>query len=98
MKAGTSGTVLQYPTTANPGGVRMKKKFHDLTANEKKATYSRALDTFLTVDESITIRTKEIYSPILTVNYDEEWEVELSVVSTTVCWSSKTGLQKLLIK
>ena len=75
---GTSGTVLQYPTTANPGGVRMKKKFHDLTANEKKATYSRALDTFLTVDESITIRTKEIYSPILTVNYDEEWEVELS--------------------
>ena len=49
---GTSGTVLQYPTTANPGGVRMKKKFHDLTANEKKATYSRALDTFLTVDEN----------------------------------------------
>ena len=73
---GTSGTVLQYTTTANPGGVRMKNKFHDLTANEKKATYSRALDTFLTADESITIRTKEIYSPILTVN--EEWEVELS--------------------
>ena len=75
---GISGTILQYPSTANSGDVRKKNKFKDLTENEKKTTFSRALDTFLTVDESITIRTQEIYSPILTVNYDTEWEAKLS--------------------
>ena len=40
--------------------------------NEKKTAFSRTLDTLLTVDESITIRTQDIYSPILTVNYDTE--------------------------
>ena len=64
---GTSGTILQYPSTANPGDVRKKKKINDLTENEKKTTFS-----------SITIRTQEIYSPILTVNYDTEWEAKLS--------------------
>ena len=75
---GTSGTILQCPSTANPGDVRKKNKFKDLAENEKKITFRKALDTFLTFDESITIRTQEIYSPILTVNYDTEWETKLS--------------------
>ena len=75
---GSSVTEIQFPEEENPGEIREKKKYHELTDTEKNTKFCPALEKYLNVDDNVKINKKNISSRIQTVCYDEDMEQSMS--------------------